>query len=263
MAQLPLGGTTIFPRNRVVAYYGGPDGPQLGVLGSHSPDGIATSIEHRAAAFRPYGRPVQPAMELIATVAQGAPGPDGTYSRQIRDDQIAAYVAAAHRHRMLLILDFQPGTSEFLPQVQRLEKYLLDPWVSVALDPEWKVPPGQRPGNGRIGSATAASINAVGSYLSHLVRAHRLPDKLFVVHEFTTRMLPDRQNIRRFPGLEGVFHADGEGAPNVKRSVYAQLHFPVPPFHAGFKLFFTQDTRVMSPEEVMELRPQPEMITYQ
>ena len=99
------------PRLRVVAFYGGPDGPGLGVLGAGSPEQAAAAVIARAAGFAGFGRPVQPAMELLATVAQGAPGPDGTYSRPVTNTQIAAYLAVAHEHRMLLILDICRRTS--------------------------------------------------------------------------------------------------------------------------------------------------------
>lgn len=262
-AQLPLGGRTILPRLRVVAFYGGPDGPTLGVLGSAPPDQIVHRIADQAQRYARFGRPVQPAMELIADVAQASPGPDDHYSARISNADIASYLAAAHAAGMLLILDIQPGSGDFLPDVKMLRRFLLDPSVSIALDPEWKVPPGEAPGGGRIGSASAASINAVSRYLSRLVRRHKLPDKLFIVHEFSLTMLPDRQDIVQRPGLELVFHADGEGAPASKVAVYRQLHFPGPPIGSGFKLFFTEDTRLMTPARVMRLTPQPDIITYQ
>jgi len=260
--MLPRGGRQILPRFRVVAYYGAPGTPALGQLGAGTPDQAAAAIEHQAAAYAQFGRPVQPAMELIATVAQGSPGKDGLYSKPVPDTAIAAYLAAAHRHRMLLILDFQPGRGDFLPQVQRVSQFLTDPSVSVALDPEWKVGPTQVPAK-VIGSASAASINAVGQYLSLLVARNQLPDKLLVVHQFTLSMLPDRSNIARPPGLEVALHADGLAAPAGKIRVYHALAFPCPPFHAGFKLFFHADTGLMTPDQVMALSPQPEIVTYQ
>lgn len=250
------------PRSRVVAFYGGPDGPQLGVLGAGSPEHAASAVIARSAKFAAFGRPVQPAMELLATVAQSEPGPDGTYSRPVKAAQIAKFLAVAREHRMLLILDIQPGGGKFLSAVKALEPFLLDPAVSVALDPEWKVPFGQAPGGGRIGSASAADVNAVGSYLSGLVQAHRLPDKLLIVHEFTPSMLPDRARITSHPGVEQVLHADGEGTPAGKVAVWHQLAFPTR-FRTGFKLFFSEDSRLMSPAEVMALTPRPDIITYQ
>jgi hypothetical protein len=245
-----------------VAYYGGPDGPALGVLGSADPDTIAARVAARAAQFAAFGRRIQPAMELIVTVARPCGGEFPLCTGAIPDEAIQRYLDAARRHKLLLILDFQPGRGEFLPQVQAVERFIKDPGVSVALDPEWKLGPGQFPMQ-VIGSSSAASVNAVARYLSALVRANRLPDKLLVLHQFTLSMLPDRANIRTMPGIETVFHADGFGTQQTKIEVYKGLAFPGLPFRAGVKLFLNQDTDLMSPRQVMGLRPQPDIITYQ
>jgi hypothetical protein len=260
---LPEGGRRILGRFRVVAYYGAPGGGQLGVLGAAPPEQTARNIEAQAQGFKGFGLPVQPAMELIATVAQGSPGPDGDYSAPIPRSEIRRYLQVAHQHRMLLVLDIQPGRSTFLSQVKTLRPFLLDPSVSIALDSEWKVTSDEVPGHGLIGSSDSADINAVERYLSALVRSHDLPDKLLILHEFTASMLPQRAEIRTAPGVETVFHADGFGTPALKRAVYRRLAFPGRPFGAGFKLFFTQDSRLMTPAAVMRLRPRPDVITYQ
>lgn len=262
VAQLPHGGTKIIGHYRVVAYYGVAGSPSLGVLGAGSPEHAARSVIARAKGFAGYGLPVQPAMELITTVAQGSPGPDGEYSRQIPMAQIERYLAVAHRFKMLLVLDLQPGRATFLSQAKRLRRVLLDPSVGLGLDPEWKVTHGA-PGGGRIGSTSATGVNDVTDWLSRLVRAHHLPDKLEIVHEFTTTMLPNRAAVHLRPGVEVTFHADGFGTRAVKRHVFGQLDFPGHPFGTGFKLFLTQDTHTMHPAQVMTLRPRPDVITYQ
>jgi hypothetical protein len=262
-SQLPRGGRVILGHYRVVAYYGVPGNSALGVLGSLSPERAASAVTRRSAAFAAYGRTVQPAFELIATVAQASPGPDGDYSAPVPVAALKRYIAAAHRHRMLVVLDLQPGRASFLSQAKLLRPLLLDPSVSIALDPEWKVGRHQKPGGGLIGSSSAAGINAVTAYISELITSHHLPDKLCVIHQFTGPMLPDRAKIRRAPGVEVVFHADGFGSPTAKKGVYRQLAFPGSPYGAGFKLFLKQDSRLMTAAEVMRLRPRPDVITYQ
>jgi hypothetical protein len=248
---------------RIVAYYGAAGTGALGVLGATSPELAAEGVERRARGFEGYGRRVQPAMELLATVAQRSPGPDGDYSAPVATATIRSYLAVAHRHHMLLILDLQPGRASFLEQAETLRPLLLDPAVHLALDPEWKVGPGERPGNGLIGSSSAADINDVGRWLSRLVTTEKLPDKLLVVHQFTLSMLPDREHITQHPGVEMVLHADGFGPPSLKIAVFGRLAFPDPPFGVGFKLFLTHDSRLMTPAEVMALSPRPAVITYQ
>jgi hypothetical protein len=261
--QLPQGGRAILGSYRVIAYYGGPGGPGLGALGDAPPERMAKVIAARAKQFAGYGLPVQPAMELIASVAQAGPGPDHLYSKTISPAIVQKYLDVAHRHHLLLILDFQPGRGEFLPQVQRFAEFLTDPSVSVALDPEWKMAAGQVPGT-VIGSSRASSINRVGDYLAGIVRQHNLPDKLLMVHQFTLGMLPDRAKLRHYPGIELVLHADGFGSRAAKIGTYERLAFPGRPDGAGFKLFLTQDTgTLMSPAQVMALRPQPDVVTFQ
>ena len=257
-----MGGRRILGRFRIVAFYGGSGGPALGVLGSKPPDQIAADIEQRAQTFAGFGLPVEPAMELITTVAQSDPGPDGRYSQPISHAAVAEYLAAAHRHKMLLILDFQPGRGQFLPQVKQFADILADPSVAVALDPEWKMAPDQVPGT-VIGSAPARSVNAVCDYLGELIKAKRLPDKLLLIHEFTPTMLPDRAAIMPRRGVEIVFHADGFGTPAEKLDTWRGLDFPARPYGTGFKLFVTQDSSLMTPSQVMALRPRPDVISYQ
>ena len=262
LPQLPLGGRAILGHYRVVAYYGGPNGPALGALGNAPPEKMVPVIASRARQYARYGLPVQPALELITTVAQAGPGPDGLYSKAIPLATVDHYLAVARAHRMLLILDFQPGRGEFLPQVRQFASVLADPSVSVALDPEWKMGPGQVPAT-VIGSSQASSINAVGAYLSRLVARDRLPDKLLMVHQFTRAMLPDRNRIAHYPGVELVLHADGFGTAAEKLATWQRLAFPGRPDGAGFKLFLTQDTGLMTPAAVMRLVPHPDVITYE
>lgn len=248
---------------RVVAYYGGPDGPALGALGDGTPDQMAQRIQRTANVWAHYGKPVLPAMELIATVAQGSPGPSGTYSHAIPAAAVQRYLVAAHRHHMLLILDFQPGRGEFLPQVEAMSQFLLDPSVSIALDPEWKMGPHDVPAT-VIGSSSAASINAVVNYLSALVLAHHLPDKLLLVHQFRLSMLPDRGHIHAAPGVEMVLHADGFGTPGEKLATWNAMALPGRPWGTGFKLFLTQDRPMLIPAQVIAaVHPAPDVITYQ
>ena len=250
----------MLPAHRVVAFYGEGYPGGMGLLNVNDLDGVAGRIEQQASAYARYGRPVLPAMELIATNAVSRPGPDGSYSLKLDDATIDRYVAAARKHRMLLILDFQPGTDEFLPQVQRYEKYLTQPDVGIGLDPEWRTP-GSRP-YATTGSTTAAEVNGVSAYVAGLVRTHKLPQKLFIVHQFQVRGVADREQVKAPKELSFVFHMDGVGPPALKIGGYNTLKRTLP-FRNGFKVFPTLDKPSMSPAQVMALRPMPEVVTYQ
>jgi hypothetical protein len=262
LPELPGGGRTLFPEHRVIAYYGSGEFPGLGVLGQKSPQASADAIIKQAAGYAPEGRKILPAMELITTVALASPGPTGTYSSDGKTDVVQKYLDVARKNKMMLILDFQPGQGEFLPQVKRFEKFLTQPDVGVALDAEWRMKKGQIPGK-TYGSATAAEINGVSDYVAGLVKANNLPEKLFLVHQFRLDMLPDREKIVPREGLAVVFHADGFGPQKEKKEVYKALALPGPPFHIGFKLFYKADTGLMTPAQAMALQPQPDLITYQ
>lgn len=259
--QLPRGGTTIFPQSRVVAHYGTAYSAALGVLGEGTPDEAALAIERSAAAFATPDRAVQPAMELIVTVADRTPGADGSYSHRIDPGPVREYLAAARRQRQLLVLDVQPGRSDFLTEVRAWEELLVEPDVGLALDPEWRMPPGEVPG-GSIGTVDAAEVNAVVDWLVGLVRSRGLPQKLLLLHGFTGSMITNLPAVATPPELAVVQHLDGFGTPGQKLEKYTGLQRP-DRFHMGFKLFLDEDTPLLTPAETLALVPPPEFISYQ
>ncbi|MCD2197182.1 hypothetical protein LQ327_27805 [Actinomycetospora endophytica] len=258
--QLPRGGTTIFPNYRVVAYYGTADSDRLGVLGAGTPEQAATKLEQAAAPFASAGRTVQPAMELIVGVADGGPGPDGDYHHDIDQNAARQYLAAARAHKQLMIIDIQPGRTDFMTAVRPWADLLKEPDVSLALDPEWRMPPGQVPGQ-QIGTVSADEINQVSTWLAGMVAADNLPQKLFVVHQFTSNMITNPERLATPPQLAVVQHIDGFGAPPNKLGKYKDLQRPAQ-MHLGFKLFYTQDTPMLSPQQALALAPAPDLVTY-
>ena len=148
------------PDYRVVAYYGAPQDKQLGALGIGSPAAArARSSTKQAKGYERKSRPVMPAMELIAVVAAAHPGEGGRYNLRQPDSVIRRYLKAARKAKALLILDIQPGRSDFFTETKRLRKWLKEPDVGLALDPEWRMGPGQVPGQ-VIGSVSAREVNA-------------------------------------------------------------------------------------------------------
>lgn len=259
--ELPRGGRSIFPQHRVVAFYGTAGTDALGVLGEGTPDQAGERLEQVAADFASPGRTVLPAMELIVTVANSTPGPQGDYSTDISLDEARTYLDAARARRQLLVLDVQPGTSDFLSAARVWEPLLREPDVGLALDPEWRMAPGEVPGE-VIGGVSAAEVNEVATWLSGIVRDGDLPQKLFVLHQFTVSMITEPEQLATPPGLAVVQHIDGFGSPENKRGKYAQLQRPAQ-LHPGFKLFYDEDTPTLSPAETLGLSPPPDLVTYQ
>jgi hypothetical protein len=265
---LPRGGHRIFPDHLVVMAYGTANTGVLGLLGEVPPDEAARRLEAGSVQWaQASGRPVLPAFELITSVAQRAPGPDGRYSVGLPHADVQRYLEAARAAKMLLVLDFQPGLASVLDQVKHYERFLLEPEVGIAIDPEWVLKPGQKPGR-QIGSLDAATINEVSAYLSDLVTRHRLPEKIFMVHQFKTFMLPDRELIEDRFGLATVFHVDGFGPQHSKRETYGLLSskdgvIPGGTVVNGFKLFLDEDVDLMTAADVMAIEPRPELVSYQ
>ena len=259
--QLPQGGRDLLPRHRVVAYFGAPQAGALGALGIGSPDQAARRLERQAGAYRGF-RPVVPAFELIASIATAHPGPDGMYRFRQPDRIICRYLRAAKRAGALLILDVQPGRSSFGAEVRRLGTYLRDPHVGLALDPEWSMGPGEVPGQ-VIGHTDAATVNGVSAYLAGIVERHRLPEKLLLVHQFTESMVRNRSRLVQRRGVALTINADGFGTRAAKVGKYGVLTGRRDRFFHGFKLFYEEDVGLMSPKQVVGLRPVPDVVIYE
>jgi hypothetical protein len=261
LAQLPRGGRTIFPRFRIVAFYGAPQDPQLGTLGIGTAREASERLLRQARPYARASRPVLPALELIAVVAAGSPGPGGRYSMRQPDSVIGRYLRAARRSHALLVLDIQPGRSDFFSEATRLRRWLELPDVGLALDPEWRVGPGQVPAQ-VIGHVGAREVNATTAWLAQLVARRHLPEKLLIVHHFTDGMVPvERLRPRR--GLAYVLNADGFGSDAVKIAKYKRFVRRAPGFRRGLKLFYHEDVHTMSPARVMRLRPRPDAVVYE
>jgi hypothetical protein len=259
--ELPRGGRRILPDHRIVGFYGAPQSAELGALGIGTPDAAARRLLAQAEPYERPARPVLPALELLAVIANADAGQDGMYRTRQPNRIVRRYLRAARRHRMLLILDIQPGRSDFFRETTRLERWLREPDVGLALDPEWRVQAGEVPGQ-VIGQVEAREVNATSAWLAQLVERHDLPEKLFVIHQFHEDMVDDTL-LRTRPGLAMVLNADGFGTRAAKKSKYRFFARAAPQFHQGFKLFYEEDTDLMRPRAVLRLRPSPDVVVYE
>jgi hypothetical protein len=259
--QLPRGGRSILPEFRVVAYYGAPQSRELGALGIGSPNGAARRLVRQADPYGRKRRPILPALELITVIANADGGDDGKYRSRQKDAVIARYLRAARRAHALLLLDIQPGRSDFFTEATRLKKWLEEPDVGLALDPEWRVRAGEVPGQ-IIGHVDAREVNATSAWLAQLVAREKLPEKLFVIHQFTDDMVDERALNPR-EGLATVLNVDGFGNQAVKKAKYRDFTRQAPDFYHGFKLFYEEDADMMRPAEVMRLHPRPVLVVYE
>ena len=261
----PSGGFLPLEDRRIVALYGSPDTPSLGLLGQQ--DDVATIQRAREFAARYEdavdGRIVVPGLDVIATIASSAAEPTGDYSRRVPLARLRELVDLAAEAEMAVFLDLQPGRTSFLSQAQEYEELLREPHVHLALDPEWRLRPGERH-LVRIGSVEAEEVQLVVDWLAALVRAERLPQKVLMLHQFTLAMLPDCDDIVIPSELIGVIHVDGQGRLVAKNRTYDVLSRGAEERWAwGWKNFTRIDVPVASPEQSIDRLPVPVVITYQ
>ncbi|MFO0670594.1 MAG: hypothetical protein U0235_13345 [Polyangiaceae bacterium] len=264
-AELPRGGRTIFPTHRLVGYCGTPGGPALGRL--------AGDLGARAKEIEGYGekyasgRKVLPVFELIAVVVQGLPGADNKWRRRVPDSVVDEYLKAARAAKAILLINVQPGHSDFMTEVRAFEKYLREPDVGVAMDPEWAMKPKQKPGV-YYGQSNGKTVNEVATYLSGIVAAGDLPEKVLVVHQMNDWVFVDEASLAPSPGVVTVKSVDGLGPKAAKIATYSHLMKSLPSHvQPGFKLFFDEDTqkgsKLMTPTEVLALSPEPVYVMYE
>jgi hypothetical protein len=202
-----------------------------------------------------------PMFELIATVAHPFPTPSGLYRTHQEDAVVRSFLEAVRTIDGVLVLDVQPGRDDFVRALRHWEPYLRQPDVGVALDPEFAMGPGQVPGR-HLGRTDAAAINRASAYVAGIVRRHRLPQKLFMVHQFHDSMMRDKASVAIRPGLAMAWNADGYGVRSAKLDDY-RSYTRDRRFHPGLKLFYANDVDLMRPREVLKLKPVPRVINYQ
>jgi hypothetical protein len=259
----PLPGS-ILPHSRIVAYYGNPLSKRMGILGQIPPDSMLGRL---AGEVRAYGAvdtavPVVPALDFIVTVAQAGPGADGKYRLRMPDTLIQRVAGWAARAHALLFLDVQIGRSNVADEMPALLKYLQQPTIHLALDPEFSLPPGKVPGR-VIGTMDAAAVNQAVTVLAGLVDTYHLPPKILVVHRFTRPMLRNADQIHLDPRVQVVIDMDGFGPDWMKRDSYRAYVASEPVEYTGFKLFYKNDKPLMTAREVVGLFPAPLFVMFQ
>jgi len=262
---------SILPHKRIVAYYGNPLSKKMGILGEIPYDAMLAKLDSTVGLWRAAdpSLPVQPALHLIVSVAQGQPGKDSMYRQRSDPDLIEKVYGLARSHGAITILDIQAAKSTLQAELAVLERFLSRPDVHLGIDPEFYMHhnrEGRIPGT-KIGAMTAADVNGVVDYLAAIVTKYHLPPKVLVVHRFTTNMLQNAAQIRLDPRVQVVINMDGWGQPWLKFDTYARCEVAEPVQFTGFKLFYHNDTKkgdpLLSPREVLALRPRPIYIQYQ
>ena len=264
--ELPGGGQLLFPGRLLVALYGAPGTPALGVLGEQGLEASIQRARDHAVPYEPLvDATVVPTFEIIATVASSAAGADGDYSDEADPEGLRPWVEAAGEAGIYVVLDLQPGRTDFRTQAERYRSLLELPHVGLALDPEWRLGPGEVHLR-QIGSVGIDEVNGVVTWLADLTREKALPQKLLVLHQFRLAMVEGRERLDTSrQELAVMVHADGQGAQPDKQATWRALHQGAPaPLSWGWKNFYDEDLPMLTAAEtIAQVSPRPQLITYQ
>ena len=265
----PIDGA-ILPFKRIVVYYGNLHSKKMGALGEYAPQEMWQRLEKEVKHWEKADptTPVQVGLHYIAAVASGTPGKDGKYINRMGNKQIDSVLKIAKmRPNTIVFLDLQVALSNIKTELPYIEAYLKLPYVHLGIDPEFSMKDGSVPGK-KIGTYDAADINYVSGYLANMVKENNLPPKVLVVHRFTRKMVTNSAQIKLRPEVQVVMDMDGWGEPDLKMGTYRHFIFSEPVQFTGFKLFYKNDlkkapNRMMTPEELLKLKPAPIYIQYQ
>jgi hypothetical protein len=257
---------SILPKFRIISFYGHPTSTDMGVLGEFPDDltGLEAKLREEAGNFEAAdpSRPVKIAFEVIASVGQNWPAENDTYLMHTGEKIIDKYVAYAEKHDILVILDVQIGHSTVAAEIDSVRKWLEKPFVHLAIDPEFAMPDGEIPGQA-IGTVDASDISVAQDELGQLVDQLGLPPKLLIVHRFTEGMITNDTNLESVPGVQLVIDFDGFGDPAAKQELYTLFTGDKKVEFAGIKLFYKQDSPIMSAAQVVALDPAPDLVIFQ
>lgn len=261
LSHTPDGG--LLPQYRILSYYGFPGNEFMGILGEYDKETLLQKLQEQANAYLAVddSRPIKLAFEVIASVAQRDPQPDGSYLAYISPDVIDEYVEFTRQNDLILLLDMQFGRKTVQEEMDAVAKWLEEPHVHIALDPEFSIEEGEVPGE-HLGSIDAAEIRYAQDYLIALSERLGIPRKLLIIHQFNWYSISNKDKIEPMVGVDFVLEVDGWGPPELKLETYEVLTQDPIEYH-GFKLWYKQDVPLMSEADVLALEPTVDLIIYQ
>ncbi len=276
--DLPGGGQELLEGKAYVGLRGAPGAPELGSLGTQDTPATLERLRSLATtAGEGSAATVVPTAVLLTTVASSSPGTDGSYSGKRTLADVEAFVDAARDAGVSVLLAFQPGRQSMLEQVALYDEVLARPNVGVALEPGWRLRPGEVPGS-QAGVVAAEEVNAVVTHLAALTDQQALPPKMLLVRLATDATVSDPENIDDSRPQVGVVLEVNGGAvtpPAAADEVAADPAAPAPsavtaqdvwaratarPWNGSWG--WAQGATEVAASELFALTPPPAVITY-
>ncbi|HRX16227.1 MAG TPA: hypothetical protein P5123_07935 [Spirochaetota bacterium] len=254
-----------FTQNHVIAYYGHPRSKMMGILGRYPIDELAKRLTKTASKYDAANgnKGVVTAFYLIYGVCH----PKGEIGH-MNDALVEKYIKFAQENGMLVFLDHQIGKYSVDYAVKKLLPFLKYPNVHLAIDPEWRTLKPMK----EIGSIYAHELNDAQKLMRDYMLENGIKGyRMLVVHQFKPVMIKQRDSVKaNYDPVVLIHNADGFGSPGAKRSAYQQNSYAKNMPFKGFKLFYYSgykgagfDKPLMTPEQVLKLKPEPCIIMYQ
>lgn len=277
----------VLPTHRIVAYYAIPGAPATGPAYQLTPD-MLQQLRTQAAAYQQIdpAHPVQPGIDLVASVPDGAPGPDSTYHHRLDPAQIQSYIDFCQQNGLILFLDLDFGRAPVMNEVNFFLPYLEQySFVHLAVDPEWMFPRGDGVPGVNLSNVRASDLNPIIQTLAELPMKYHVPRKILLIHQYRgdgdglsnpydagQAEIADKHNLLFDKRVDVVVHIDAVGGypgdKADKTNEYNQwVSQDMQKYHnfsyGGFKLFYNIEAQtLMTPQEVLALNPPPMLITY-
>lgn len=278
----------VLPTHRVVAFYAVPYAEPTGPAYESSDAMLAALVQQGAA----YGlldpeHPVQLGIDLVVSVPDAYPGPQGSYSHHVDAATIQTYLNFCREHNLILFLDLDIGQAPIMSEVNFFLPYLKKyAFVHLAIDPEWMFPRRNGIPGVNLSNVRASDLNPVIAAIAAIPMRYHVPRKILLIHQYRPdgdrlqdpydpgqAELADKHNLLFDPRVDVVIHIDSVGGypgdVRDKTLQYTQwVQQDMAKYHnflyGGFKLFYQHEAKVrlMTPKEVLSLTPPPMVVTY-
>ncbi len=249
---------------RLIAFYGTPLGPGLGILGRTDVTTTLSQLSTQIAAYQELDPETSylPAFHMVTTIADAYPGDDEDYNHRVDHSRIQQWIDAVRAAGGWAIVDVQPAHADLMLELALLEPLLRQPDVHLAVDPEFLMAHAEDVPGAQLGQISGQQLNQVQAWLEGIARASG-QQKLLIIHQFDDRMIVDKDRLLNYAFVDLVWDSDGFGSPGPKIGDYHQYSRETGFQYGGFKIFYDYDTPVMTPGEVLQLSPVPVLVIYQ
>jgi hypothetical protein len=278
----------VLPIHRVVAFYAVPFAEPTGP--AYEPtDTMLAELKQQGAVYEQLdpAHPVQLGIDLVVSVPDSFPGPQGTYSHHVDAGTIQSYIDFCSKNDLLLFLDLNFGQTPIMNEVDFFLPYLAQyAFVHMAIDPEWMFPRRDGIPGVNLSNVRASDLNPIIEAIAAIPMQDHVPRKILIIHLYRPdgdglktpydpgqAEIADKGNLLFDPRVDVVIHVDSVGGyPGdiqdktlqynewVQQDMEKYHNF----FYGGFKLFYQHEARVrlMTPKEVLSLNPPPMVVTY-